>query len=53
MRVEPAEFHPCPICRSLMSDFYCVTCKSVTILPWREYVWDGLEVIGPGEGATR
>lgn len=36
MRVDPADFFPCPICSCLMQDFFCLSCQAITVLPWAE-----------------
>lgn len=34
MKILPSDFHICPICRSLIEEFYCGHCRAITIIPW-------------------
>lgn len=47
--IEPADFFPCPICSGLMQDFFCTSCKAITVLPWTEVAhYNSGAVIGEG-----
>jgi hypothetical protein len=41
---QSCDFHPCPICGSLMAELWCGKCEAYTVLPW--------ELIGVGHDKT-